>query len=260
MSETPLDRAHARMIERGEDEDARRAFFAAVAATDLVAWLEAEPAPGAAGVRPMIAEIDGGQVALAFDTEARLAEFVGGPAAVATLPGRELAALLAAEGVSLALNPEVAPSAILLPPEALSWIGEAAPVAQTAAARIAGIAPPDAPAALLDALSGVLPGLAGRARRAALARARFDDGTEGLVLALEGVAADQQPAVGAALAEALGRAGLGAQALSVLFPAEGAEIMARIARTGLSAEVPAPAAAPGTAPPGTDPDRPPRLR
>lgn len=263
MTETALDRAHARMLAAGESEPARRGFFAALAAAELVVVLEAEVEDNAATIRPLTLETEQGRLILAFDTEARMADFLGRGAPTATMPGRQLARMLAPAGLGIALNPEVAPSAILLPAEAMVWLAEVAPAAaELRQARIAGIAPPrTADPALLDALDARLAMLSGLSPRAALAEAAHADGSTALVLGLWDVPEAGQSAASAALAEALSLSGLPGTALDVVFVDSDSDFAARLLRQGLVYDIPAPAATVGTpAPPGSDPARPPKLR
>ena len=61
---------------------------------------------------------------LVFDREERLADFTGGIAPYAALPGRVIAGMLKGQGIGLGVNLGVAPSSMLLPPEAMDWLAE----------------------------------------------------------------------------------------------------------------------------------------
>ncbi|NNU79898.1 SseB family protein [Halovulum dunhuangense] len=258
--ETALDRAHDRMIRAGETEDARRAFFATLAATGLVLVLEEEPARGSDRVKPLILETGDGPLALAFDTEARMAAFLEGGAPMAVIEGRDLGALLSAAGLGLALNIEVAPSAIILPVDAMDWIAGIAPAAaEVNAGRIAGLrAPVGAAQTLLDALAGQLAALAGHAEEAFLVQAAYADGSEALLLALTGVAPGARDEVSRSIAAALALAGLSEGVLDLAFPDGGDPLLGRLRETGFSLSIPTPRRLPGAAP-GGDPAKPPRL-
>ena len=217
--ETALDRAHDAMIRAGETEAARRAFFAALAAAELVVVLEAEVAPGADSLRPLTLTTEAGEIVLAFDTEARMAGFMDAGTPVATLPGRVLAQMLAPAGLGLGLNLEVAPSAILLGAEAMTWLAEIAPAeTRLRNERISSMQAPDGlPAGLLDVLDARLAMLAGQGQHAYLARARFEGGETALVLGLVGTAEGARAGVTQAIAEALSLAGFADTALDVVF-------------------------------------------
>lgn len=260
-NETALDRAHARMVAAGETEPARRTFFAALAAAELVVVLEAEAPDDAATIRPLTVETGEGTLVLAFDTELRMADFLGTGAATATLTGRQVARMLAPAGLGLALNPEVAPSEMLLPADAIAWLAEMTPAAtELRESRIAGVAPPaGAGCELLEALDARLAMLSGLATRAALAEAIHGDGARALVLGLWGVPAPLHAAATTAVAEALSLAGLPEAELDLVFVEEGDDLAARLARQGLVYDIPRPAAAPGATAPGSDPEKPPRL-
>ena len=260
MTETPLDRAHAAMEAAPDDEAARLGFFGVLAGAELFVLLEAE-AEGEA-IRPQTFPIDGTPFVLAFDTEDRLAAFAGRIAPWAALSGRTLAPMLAAGKLGLFLNPEVAPSTMILAPAALAWLAEtlAAPPAE-AVARPVTVAPPaGVPQALLSALDAKLASAEGLARHALLVAVTYADGREGHLLAV----IDARPGTEAALARLVGEAltfsGVAAGAIDVAFLHSADPAMARIAKVGLRFDLPEPPRSASPAPPGSDPDRPPRLR
>ena len=119
MTDTPIDRAHARMQAAPEDDTARLGFFERLADSELFLMLDESDTTGQT---PRLFETSEGAFVLAFDTEERLATFAGAPAAYAALSGRGAARMLAGQGVGIALNPEVAPSAMLIPAEAMDWL------------------------------------------------------------------------------------------------------------------------------------------
>ena len=256
--ETALDHAHATMIGAGETEAARRAFFAALAAAELILVLEAELAEGSDRVKPMIAETEEGRFVLAFDTDARMAAFVG-EAATATLSGRALAGMLAPAGLGLGLNLEVAPASILLPAEAMTWLVDLAPPqAELRECQVVRLDPPqEVDPVLLGLLDTRLAALAGMAEGACLAQVGYADGGAGLALALTGVPEAARGAVTQSFAEARTLAGLPDAARDVVFLEPDAPVWARFQRAGLRFEMPEAAAA---EPPPTDPGRPPILR
>lgn len=117
---TPIDAAHAAMTAAPDDDTARLRFYERLAASELYVLLE-----GVADgdrITPQLFEAEGTQYVLAFDREERLAGFAGPAAPYAALSGRVTAGLLAANTLGLGLNLEVAPSAILLPPDAMAWL------------------------------------------------------------------------------------------------------------------------------------------
>jgi hypothetical protein len=258
--ETALDAAHAAMEAAPEDEALRLAFHACLAAAELFLLLEREPE--GEEVAPRVYPLEAGPVVLAFDSEARLAAFTGAPAPYAALPGRRLVALLAGQGVGLGLNFEVAPSARLLPPEAIDWLAEVLREApQTLEAAPAELGPPVLPPALIAALDARLARASGLARCAWLAAVRHRDGSAGHLLALPGVVPGAEAALAQALGEALRLAGVtDAGPVDIVFPAEGDPLEARLARVGLRFDIPAPPEPSAPRPPGLDPERPPRLR
>lgn len=252
--QTALDAAHAAAEGRPEDKPAEARFHAALLAAELLLLLEAEPEGET--LRPAVVAVEDGRFALAFDRDERLAEFVGGPAPFAVLAGRDLAALLAGRGVGLGLNLG-APSATLLPPEAVDWLAERGRTAPEAAeARVAGVTSPGtAPEPLLAALGPKLAAMAGVVQAAHLVEARLSGGASGLLLVLAGVPEPMRPAVVAAVAEAA----LGEAALDVTFLEPGEAGYEAVLQRGLRLQLTQREARTPSAP-GSDPGRPPRLR
>jgi hypothetical protein len=257
--ETPLDRAHAAMEAAPEDEARRRAFYDRLALSELHVLLAEEPS--GARVAPQVFPLDEGPVVLAFDLEERLSAFAGGPAPYAALSGRALAKMLAAEGLGLGLNLEQ-PSAILLPPAAMDWLAQRSAEAPRALSeRPVALHPPgDLPEGLLAALDARLSAAGGRAEAAWLAEAEYAGGARAALLAFTGTAPGAEGALAQAAGEALAFSGLEAGWLDVAF-VERAEAMARrLAAVALRIDLPAQPAPEAPAAPGSDPDRPPRLR
>ena len=122
MTDTPLDLAHAAMEAAPEDERARLRFYERLADAELFLLLSDE-ATGET-IKPEVFELQDASFVLVFDTEERLATFVGKPAPFAALSGRMIAQMLAPSGIGMGVNLEVAPSSILIPPSAVTWLVE----------------------------------------------------------------------------------------------------------------------------------------
>ncbi len=253
---TPLDAAHARMAQNDGDEAARRGFYAALAATEVFLALE-EP-PAGQSLKPLVLQTADGPLALAFDTEARLAAFLPNGAAYAAMAGRQLAQMLADAGIGLGLNLDVAPSSILLEPAALAWLVEmAAALPRVRAGQIQALqAPDDPPEALVALLTARLPILSGLATRAWLAGAAYGDGETGLLLCIEGAATGTEPAISRAMSEALSIGGFSETVLDVAFYQPGDPAFDALPELALRLDIPDPEPA-GL--PTRDPDTPPRL-
>ncbi len=103
----------------------------------------------------------------------------------AGLSGRALAEMLRGQGIGLALNLEVAPSAMLIPAEAVDWLVQTLSNAPSETeARISEVSPPiGLPEAVITGLDRKLAIAAGLARSAYLAAATYEDGSRGHVLA-----------------------------------------------------------------------------
>jgi hypothetical protein len=260
MTDTALDRAHAAMDAAPDDEALRLRFFDRLAGAELFLLLAAE-AEGA-DVTPETFPIDGVSYVLVFDTEERLAAFAGRIAPYAALSGRALAPMLAGQGLGLALNPDVAPSAMVLPPDAMAWLaGTLAARPAEVEARPASVAPPaGVPDTLLAALDAKLATAAGLARGAWLVAVAYADGRRGHLLAFTGSRPGAEAGLARAVGEALTFSGVEAGELDVAFFRDSDPVMARIAKVGLRFDLPVPEQAAAPRPPGSDPDRPPRLR
>ncbi|MEO0938127.1 MAG: SseB family protein [Pseudomonadota bacterium] len=257
---TPLDAAHAAMMQDEAADSPRAAFYAQLLTTELYLLLEEEPEGD--DITPRSFELPQGVTVLAFDGEDRLTAFAGGPAPYAALSGRSLAALLAPAGLGLGLNLDVAPSSILLPPAAMAWLSDQSATPEDAVeARITALnAPKGLPDALLTALDARLAGATGLARFAAIALASYDGGGRGHLLAFVGALPDAEPALRRAGAEALRFSGLEAGSLDMVFLRADHPLAEALSRTGLRFDIPQPEELGPRAAPGSDPDRPPKLR
>lgn len=257
---TPLDAAHAAMTAAPDDDTLRLRFFERLVDAELFLLLDdGEDEEFAA---PRLFETPEGEFMLAFDREYRLADFAGPGAPYAALSGRSLMAELAGQGVSLGLNLDVAPSAMLLPPDAVDWLANTlANRATEAEARITAIAPPRGlPPEVLTALDTKLATAMGLAQAAFLVTATYDTGAKNHLLAFLGALPGAETALTEAVAEALTFSGLDAAALDVMFPREDSPLIPSLARRGLRFDLPQPVAPAPRAAPGSDPDRPPKLR
>ena len=261
-NETPLDAAFAAMQAAPQDDAARLRFWERLAASELVLMLTEEPEGDS--LSPEVFAVGDGTFVLAFDREDRLAGFAGRPAPYAALPGRAVARMLAGQGVGLALNPEVAPSSWLIPPDALDWLARTLDQEpEQAEAKPESLTPPrDLPDSLLRALDERLATAAGLARGAYLARVTWEGGAQGHLLGLTGTAPGAEDTLARAINEALIFSGLEAGALDVAFLADDDPMAAELARVALRFDLPEPPEPARAAPqaPGTDPDTPPRLR
>ncbi|WP_138467969.1 SseB family protein [Poseidonocella sp. HB161398] len=258
---TPLDRAHARMDSAPEDDAARLRFYDTLGSSELFLLLDRE----AEGDRitPRVFDLENGQIVLVFDREARLAEFAGGIAPYAGMSGRVLVEMLAGQGIGLGVNLDVAPSAIVLLPEAVDWLdaqlkhrpeeGEARPSEVRAPAGL--------PEALIEGLDGKLALAAGLADLAYLAAVTYADGRHGHLLAFVDAMPGAEPALARAVHEALIFSGLAAGEIDVAFFPSSDGIAPQLAKVGLRFDLPKlPEPVAERPAPGMDPDTPPILR
>jgi SseB protein N-terminal domain len=256
---TPLDRAHLATEAAPDDDASRLRFYAALADTDLFLLTEAEAAGDT--VTPQVFDLADGRFLLAFDTEERLAAFSDAPSAYAALPGRVVVRLLAGQGVGIGLNLGVAPSSVLLSGAAIDWFAATlthVPDATTGQAhRIT--APGKVPDTLVAAVTHALAAFAGLA---VLAAVTDTHGHLSLTLALIGVPAHAEAALAQAVSEAVVFSGITDGALDLAFLDPQDTRAARFMQVGLVLRIPQPKPRTTASPaaPGTDPERPPRLR
>lgn len=260
--ETPLDRAHAAMEAALEDDAARLRFYERLADAELFLMLSEEPVGEA--ISPELFEVQDARFVLAFDLEERLTAFAERAVPYAAMSGRALARMAADQGIGLALNIEVAPSAILLPTDALAWLvttlGHAPQQAEALPKTLH--APTGLPETLLTALDTKLATATGLARKAYLAGVTYDDGTRGHLLGITGAQPGAEGALASAVNEALVFSGLDAGALDVTFVDETNPLAPELARVALRFDIPQPPEhrERRVEAPGSDPDKPPKLR
>jgi len=260
---TPLDAAHAAMHSSPDSDEARLRFYERLADGELMLLLAAEA--GGEDVQPRVFDLgEEGRFVLVFDREERLAAFAQGPAPYAALPGRALAGMLAGQGIGLGVNLDVAPSSILIPAAAVEWLAATlAPAPAEIAARPTGLHPPGGlPDLVLTALDARLARAAGLASAALLAGVTYEGGARGHMLAFVGATPGAEPALARAVGEALTFSGVEAGVLDVAFFAPEEPIVARLERCALRFDLPEPdsPARPVPLVPGSDPEKPPRLR
>lgn len=262
MTETTrLDAAHAAMQTNLEDDAARLRFYERLADGELFLLLTEEP--DGDEISPDLFELDGANFALVFDREDRLAEFVGAPAPYAALPGRLVASMLAGQNVGLGLNLGVAPSSILIPSDAMSWLANTLKTGpKQIEARIAEVSAPTAPDALISALGVKLSSAGGLASHACLVGVTYADGRKGHLLGFVDVVPGAEHALAGAANEALTFSGLEAGEMDVGFFANHDQVAGKLAALGIRFDLPKPKPQKRLAPvaPGSDPNKPPILK
>ena len=257
---TPLDTAHTAMQSTPDDAAQRLRFFERLADSELFLLLESE-AQGVT-IKPEVFEVDGAKYVLVFDREERLAEFVEGMAHHATLSGRVAARMLAGQGIGLALNLGVAPSSILIPSDAMEWLGEILDETpgEILAKPVAFSAPAGIPETLLTALDGKLAIAAGLAKTACLVAVEYEGGDRGHMLAIIDALPEAEGALAKAVSEAVSFGGFETP-LDVAFFTGDDPLCATLQKTGLRFDLPEKKPATHSpAAPGRDPENPPILR
>ncbi len=259
---TPLDLVHQAMDAAPQDETARLRFFERLADSELFLLLSKDPE--GEDITPEVFELSDSSFVLVFDREERLAEFVGRPAPYAALSGRVISGLLSGQGIGLAVNPEVAPSSILIPPEAVEWLVQTLDNApdQTEAV-IETISPPKGlPEDFVVSLDAKLATARGLAETAYLVGVTYQGGLNSHLLSFVNTVPGAEGALAKAVSEALTFSGIEAGALDVNFVRASDAVAAELARFGLRFDLPKPQEADqGARPaPGSDPENPPILR
>ena len=262
MIETPIDKAHAAMQAAPEDDKARLRFYERVGDAELFLLLLEEP--NGDDIAPQVITLPEATFVLAFDTEDRLSEFVGETAPYAAVSGRIIAAMLAGQKIGVGLNLEVAPSAILLPPEAIAWLsstlGHGPDEVEERVTEFT--APTGLPEALLTALDEKLSTTAGLAQSAYLVGVVYESGARGHMLGFVDALEQAQPALAKAASEALTFSGVEAGAMDVGFFNGSDATTAQLARAGLRFELPQAQELQQLTmkAPGMDPAKPPKLK
>ncbi|MBO9449114.1 SseB family protein [Tropicibacter sp. R16_0] len=258
---TPLDVAHAAMEAAPADDAARLRFYERLGDCELFLLLTEEAKDE--NISPELFEVADGRFLLAFDREERLARFVGQPAPYAALSGRILAKMLAGQGIGLGLNLEVAPSSILIPPEAMAWLQQTLEHApDEVEAQVERFTPPTGlPESLITSLDAKLSTAQGLARSAYLVGVTYPGGGQGHLLGFVGAIEDAQGALAKAASEALTFSGVDAGAMDVGFFDAGDPVAAKLEAVGLRFDLPQPEVPEmKQVAPGSDPDKPPRLK
>lgn len=262
IDHTPIDAAHAAMEANPTDDGARLKFYERLADAELFLLLEKEPENDR--ISPEVFEVQDASFVLVFDTVERLAEFVGKPAPYAALSGRMIAQMLAPSGIGLGVNLEVAPSSILIPADAVQWLVETLGNApDEVEAQIAEFtAPAGLPETLITSLDAKLSTAVGLAQWAYLVGTVQENGVRSHLLGFVGALSDAEGALAKAVSEALTFSGIDAGALDVGFFAKNDPVAAQLARVGLRFDLPEPEAPTEyvQVAPGSDPEKPPKLR
>ncbi len=260
---TPLDQASVQIKQAQNAEAARLRFYDRLLSAELFVLLN-HPAEVQGGkIDPKILSSEGADFVLAFDTEERLSQFVGGAEApYAALTGRALAAMLAPQNIGLGLNLGVAPSEILLDGSAMMWLHEIDAEAPTAldARPVSVMSPHGLPEDLLLALDGKLAGLQGLASSAYLALVDYEGGGRNHLLCFVDAAPEAHDALARAVSQSLHLSGIEAAVLDVVFLPAVDPFVAKLAKVGLRFDLPQLRKSQSRPAPGTDPDNPPKLR
>ncbi|MGH1453440.1 MAG: SseB family protein [Paracoccaceae bacterium] len=257
---TPLDLAHAAMESAPHDDAARLRFYERLADAELFLLLTEEARDE--NLSPELFELTDAAFVLAFDREERLAAFTGRAAAYAALSGRVIAGLCAGQGIGLGVNLDVAPSSILIPPDALEWLAETLTHGpKEEQARISELHPPKGlPESLLMGLDAKLATAMGLARSAYLVGVTYDGGGRGHLLGFIDPKQGAETALAKAVSEALTFSGVEAGALDVGFFNAADPMAAALARNGLRYDLPEPKQPAARPAPGSDPAKPPILK
>ncbi|MCX8225971.1 MAG: SseB family protein [Sulfitobacter sp.] len=260
IDQTPLDVAHAAMMADDNNDTARLRFYERMADVELFLLLEDEPV--ADQVSPVL--LDDAYV-LVFDRIERLAAYVGHAAPYVALSGRAIAGMLDGQPLGMAVNMNVAPSAILLPDSAVAWLRDTlAHAPGQVEAKIDRVVPPKGlPETLIKAIDAKLATATGMAAGAWLVGVEYQGGGRGHLLGFVGAIPRAQDALVRAASEALTFSGIEAGAMDVGFFAPTDPTVEKLSKVGLRFDLPQMEPlqnTPRMEAPGSDPSKPPILR
>jgi hypothetical protein len=260
MIETPLDVAHAAMMAAPDDDALRLRFYERLADNELFLLLE-EDAVGD-NIRPRVFPLEDGPVVLVFDREDRLTDFAAGSVPFAAMSGRVVVELLDGQGLDLGVNLDVAPSAIVIPAAALTWLNRTlghvpAEVSETPEEIDA---PTGLPEQLLTGLDTKLATAGGLAHLAYLCAVRYASGRRTHLLAFIDPVPGAEPALARAAGQALTFSGVEAGEMDVAFFRASDPVAAKLSRVGLRFDLPKAEPVQKSAGPGMDSQQPPILR
>lgn len=241
----PLDQLWAKLGPSPKEPDLRRYYQALLAAELFLPLEEASQS----GVTPYLVELEGTAHALVFSEESGLAAFFEEGADRVELTGAGLIEMLAGEGLGLALNPGLDRGQFFMPPETVTWLveGDVEAGEKQFIFKALGDVPSDALAQILDAVGT----LSGRVEHAVLA------GTEegGLVLVLVEAEGALVPEFGRLLSVV--DAGV---SLDLVLMTAADFTSSGLRDVGLALEVPDLPEPVVMKAPGSDPEKPPKLR
>lgn len=180
------------------------------------------------------------------------------------MSGRRIAKMLAGEKIGMGLNLGVAPSSMLLPTTTVDWLDDilGAKSIVTEAVPEELHPPKGLPETLISALDTKLANMSGVVAAAYLVGVTYQDEKQGHMLAMVDVANAAQEGVAEAISEALVFSGIEAGQLDVTFLQVDAPHIEGFAKVGLRFDIPElilPSRLEVTTP-GSDPDKPPKLR
>jgi hypothetical protein len=238
MTQTPIDVAHAAMMATPENDTARLRFYERMADAELYLLLEAEPEGDQ--ITPRVLETEGAQYLLAFDCIQRLEQYAGETDAYVELSGRDVAAMMLGQPLGIALNMDVAPSAILLPEAAVAWLCETLTNdAAQVEAKIESVLPPRGlPEALIKAIDAKLATATGMAANAWLVGVTYEGGGRGHLLAFIDALPRAQDALVRVASEALTFSGIEAGAMDVGFFNHSDPTASKLMKVGLRFDLP----------------------
>ncbi len=262
IENTPLDVAHGAMMAAPDDAPTRLQFYHCLADTELFMLLEKEV--DNEKITPEVFDLSDDSYVLVFDTQERMAAFTGVPKPYAALSGRMISALLLNKNIGLGVNLDVAPSAILIPPNGLSWLTDT--LENTPEKRMAkaikiskyNVISPD----LLEGLNARILRTGGVALAAFLVLVDYENGTSGPLIGFVDTPENARDALAKSVTEALIFSGLSEGTIDVGFFASSDPIVATLARVGHQFELPKPVEPVHKTPmaPGLDPESPPILK
>lgn len=234
---TLLDQAHLSMSKNGDDDAARMNYYAVLRTVELFLVLEEEPSGEI--IKPLVLETSDANIALIFDTELRMVDFMQSPVAYLSLSGRKIVALLTGQKIALGVNLGSV-SENLLPVDVVTWLQENTPddVAVSLEQPSKIFPPAQLPETFIAALDARLAQFSGKERRAYLAQAEYANQEKRHLLSVIGLPVEAHQALASSIGEALHYNGLEAASLDVTFHASDDNVIAKLDAVGLRFDLP----------------------
>jgi hypothetical protein len=257
MSPSLVDTAIGEALRAPDDPDVRLALFRRFLSAEWFVLTEDEE-----GERPSVFPVSEGPVIAAFDREEGLAEFVGAQASFAVSSGRLLVVHLQAQDLGIAVNLTSDHGGYIFGKDDITWLAEQTPsdtvISEARPSQIGS--PVNATQALVKSIDEVLATLTDVAIYAVLVQVQKTQEEKHLILIFVDLDPNWQDAVYRSISEVVSLSGVEGLVVDVTATSSGSALAKAAQKVGIRFDLPQTPPVPKKAPPGSDPDRPPRLQ